>query len=126
MRGMLLLICILYTAASGIAVGEAEALGMVLGSQHLTDIIHNEGSVRTHKLVVSCSGEALVYDLKLSIRDEDRSDSYQIFLHSVVVGHEAVGNHPYVFGPGGGDLDIVSWDNNAAGLASHSYPLVLA
>lgn len=122
---MLLLICILCMAISGIAAGEAEALGIVLGSQHLTDVIQNEGSVRTHKLVVSCSGDALVYDLKLSIRDDDRSDSYQIFLHSVAVGHEMVGNHPYVFGPGGGDLDIVSWDSNAAGLASYSYPLAL-
>ena len=122
----MLLVGTLCVATFGIAVGEAEALGVVLNSQHLTEIINNEGSIRTHKLVVSCSGDALVYDLKLSVRDNDISDSYQIFLYSVTAGHETVGNPPYMFGSGGGVLDLVRWNNSTAGLASLSYPLVLA
>ncbi len=126
MRGAVLLVGTLCIAAFGVAVDEAEALGVVLNSQQLTDIINNEGNARMHKLVVSCSGDALVHDLRLSVWDDDISDSYQIFLHSVTVGHETVGNHPYTFEPGGGVLDLVRWANNTGGLASYSYPLVLA
>ena len=44
----------------------------------------------------------------------------------MTAGHETVGNHPYMFGSSGGVLDLVRWNNGTAGLASHSYPLVLA